>query len=78
MYTARDRYLDDSTRYHLTLRLDTRTGEMHSLLSDAAIDVEGRLGDILVRALDDIAAVLAEHVPGGQPSPEAAHFGCGT
>jgi len=78
MHIARDRYLDDSTRYHLTLRLDTRTNEMHSLLSDAATDVEGRLGDILVRALDDIAAVLAGRVSGGEPTVGVSHFGCGT
>jgi hypothetical protein len=69
MHIARDRYLDDSTRYHLTLRLDTRTGDMHSLLSDAADRLEGRLGEILVRALDEIAAALADRLPSTPSTP---------
>jgi hypothetical protein len=78
MVIARERYLDDSSRFHLTLELTTRTGDMHSLLTGAGAETHARLGEILVRALTDIASVLAPHVSGPAPARETSTFGCGT
>lgn len=78
MIITRERYLDDASRYHLSLVLQTRTREMHSLLSDAPEDVRERLGDLLAQALDQIQIALKPVTE--QPPPEAStsDFGCGT
>jgi hypothetical protein len=78
MVICRDRYLDDRTRYHLTLELRTRTGEMHSLLSAAGPEVHDKLGAVIVRALDEAAALLAERVAATAAPPQTTSFGCGT
>jgi hypothetical protein len=62
MVISRERHLDDTARYHVALTLQTRTHEMHSLLSDAPDDVRVRLGEILVEALDHVEAVLRTRV----------------
>ncbi len=76
MVVTRERHLDDSSRYRLVLELRTGTGEMHSLLSAAPSETLEQIGDVLVRALEEMAAAL------GPPPPVAPHettsFGCGT
>ena len=78
MVIGRDRYLDDSPRFHLTLELRTRTGDLHSLLSAAGPELHDRLGAAMVRALDEIAGLLAERVAAATSSQRTANFGCGT
>ena len=39
MEIARERFLDDSRRYHLTLSLRSRTTEMHSVLTGLSFTV---------------------------------------
>ena len=63
MIIARDRYLDDSSRYHLSISLATRTGAMHSLLSNLSDTDREEIGDILVRALDDVERRLKPALP---------------
>jgi len=77
MVISRERYLDDSSRYHLTLSLATRTGELHSLVSALPQDALDRVNRALVLALDEIQAALA---PALVPAQEkgTGHFGCGT
>jgi hypothetical protein len=77
MVIARERYLDDTPRYHLTLSLSTRTGELHSLVSALPPEAVERIGGALVRALDEVQAALAPAIEAGQKK-EADHFGCGT
>lgn len=77
MVVARERYLDDSSRYRLTLELRSGTGEMHSVLSTLSDEAAGHLGDVLVRALDEIAAVLPAP-PATSPPRGTTSFGCGT
>jgi hypothetical protein len=77
MVVARERFLDDSSRYRLTLELRSGTGEMHSVLSTLSDEAVERIGDVLVRALDDIAAVLPA-APATSPPRETTSFGCGT
>lgn len=77
MVVARERFLDDSSRYRLTLELRSGTGEMHSLLSTLSDEVAERIGEALVRALDEIASVLP--APSATlPPRETTSFGCGT
>ncbi len=58
MNIARERYLDDTSRFHLTVKLETRTGAMHSLLSNVPPEDREAIGDVLVHAMDEIVARL--------------------
>jgi hypothetical protein len=62
MIIARDRYLDDTKLYHLTLSLLTRSGAMHSLLSNVPEADREAISDILVRALNEIEQRLKPSV----------------
>jgi hypothetical protein len=77
MIISRERYLDDGPLHHVGLVLQTRTREMHSLLSDAPEDVRERIGDILVHALDEVQAVLTPALV-APPRQGTSAFGCGT
>ncbi len=59
MEIARDRFLDESRQYHLTLGLRSRTTEMHSLLTALSNDDRDAVTSAMTRALDEIARVLA-------------------
>lgn len=58
MVIARERYLDDTNLFHLTVKLETRTGGMHSLLSNVPPEEREAIGAILVHAMDEIVARL--------------------
>ena len=62
MEISRERFLDDSRRYHLTLSVRSRTTEMHSLLSGLSPDQRDAVGAALARALDEIQATVAASV----------------
>jgi len=57
MEIARERFLDDSRSYHMTLTLRSRTTEMHSLLTALTSEERDAVNIALARALDDIRAV---------------------
>ena len=78
MQIARERFLDDSSQFAVSLVLQTRTTEMHSLLSDAPPDVRDAIGATLAQALDQVPALLRERVAARQAAPGATSFGCGT
>jgi hypothetical protein len=59
MEIARERFLDDTRRFHLTISLRSRTPEMHSALSVLSPDQRDALGVALARALDEIQGLLA-------------------
>ena len=59
MEIARDRFLDESRLYHLTLSLRSRTTEMHSVLSALSGAERDAVGTALAKALDEITAVLS-------------------
>lgn len=61
MIIARERYLDDSPDLHVTISLVTRTGIMHSLLSNVPETTREAIGDILVEALDRVQEQLKPH-----------------
>ena len=58
MEIARERFLDDSKLYHLSLSLRSRTTEMHSVLSALSADERSAVGAAIARALDEIGTVV--------------------
>ena len=54
MIIDRERYLDETSNLHLTISLVTRTGVMHSLLSNIPDAERAAIGNILVDALNAI------------------------
>jgi hypothetical protein len=73
-----ERYLDDTSRYHVSLALETRTLEMHGLLTGLPPETRELVTDALVRALDEIHGLLAPLAQGAPPKVETSSFGCGT
>ena len=63
MEIVRERFLDESRDYHVTLGLRSRTTEMHSALSALTTDEREQVGHAIVRALDDIERLLRQHLP---------------
>ena len=57
MRIARERYLDDSNRWFLSLELWSRTAEMHSTLDALSAEQRQAIGDVMVDALDRIACL---------------------
>jgi hypothetical protein len=79
MNITRERYLDDGSLHGITLVLQTRTREMHSLLSDVPDDVRAQLADELVVALDRIQKIVAPVLDAARRrGGETSSFGCGT
>jgi hypothetical protein len=60
MVIERDRYLDDSGEWLVTLGLRSRTPAGHSLLTSLTPEEHERMGQALATALDAIAGLLAE------------------
>jgi hypothetical protein len=58
MEILRERFLDDSKIYHLSLALRSRTTEMHSVLSALTSDERDAVGAALAKALDEIGTVI--------------------
>lgn len=58
MEIVRERFLDDSKLYHLSLGLRSRTTEMHSVLSALTTDERDAVGAALAKALDEIGTVI--------------------
>jgi hypothetical protein len=69
MEIARERFLDDSRLYHLTLTLRSRTTEAHSLLTGLSNDERDAVSGALARALDEITAVVGRRLPRQPGSP---------
>jgi hypothetical protein len=62
MEIARDRFLDDTRTYHLTLSLRSRTPATHSLMSALSSDERDVVAGVLARALDEIGRVVSARV----------------
>ena len=67
MEIARERFLDDTRRYYLTLSVRSRTPEMHSALSGLSPDERAVVGAALARALDEIQRVVAARLQTQMP-----------
>jgi hypothetical protein len=62
MEIVRDRFLDESGAYHVTLGLRSRTTEMHSALTALTPAEREQISLAIVRALDEIERVLHPHL----------------
>jgi hypothetical protein len=75
MEIARERFLDESRRHHLTLTLRSRTTEAHSLLTSLSSDERDAVSLALAKALDEISAVVTrrrEPLPASSPADRPA------
>ena len=64
MEIARERFLDESRLYHLTLSLRSRTTEMHSVLTALSAQEKDAVSAALAKALDEIGALLTARLVG--------------
>ncbi len=62
MEIARERFLDESRLYHLTLSLRSRTTEMHSVLTALSEDEREAVSAALTQALNEINAVVGSRL----------------
>jgi hypothetical protein len=69
MEIARERFLDDSRLYHLTLSLRSRSNETHSVLTALSREERDAVSLALAKALDEISAVVSRRLP--PPAPGA-------
>ena len=67
MEIARERFLDDSRSYHLTIGIRSRTTEAHSLLSALTPDERDEVGAAMVKAMDQIEKIVRSHL---SPEPK--------
>lgn len=58
MEIARERFLDDTRTYHLTVGLRSRTTAAHSLLSALTDDERAQVSAAIVYALDEVERIL--------------------
>jgi hypothetical protein len=62
MEIARERFLDDSRTYHLTIGVRSRTTAAHSLLSALTADEREQVNLAIVRAMDQIEQIVKRHL----------------
>ena len=67
MEIARERFLDDSRSYHLTIGIRSRTTEAHSLLSALTSDEREQVSAAMVKAMDQIEKIIRPHLA---PAPK--------
>ena len=63
MEIARERFLDDSRTYHLTVAIRSRTAAAHSLLSGLTDDERAQVSAAIVRALDEVERIVRSRIP---------------
>ena len=66
MEISRERFLDESRSYHLTIGIRSRTTEAHSLLSTLSPDEREQVGLAIVKAMDQIEKIVRPHL---RPAP---------
>ena len=62
MEIARERFLDDSRSYHLTIGLRSRTTAAHSLLSALSPEEKEQVNAAIVNAMDQIEKIVQPHL----------------
>ena len=62
MEISRERFLDETRSYHLTIGLRSRTTEAHSLLSALTPDERDSVSNAIVKAMDQIEKILRPHM----------------
>lgn len=62
MEIARERFLDDSRTYHLTIGLRSRTTAAHSLLTSLTPEEREQVSNAMVKAMDQIEKIVRPHL----------------
>jgi len=62
MEIARERFLDDSRTYHLTIGIRSRTTAAHSLLSALSPEEKEQVNAAIVTAMDQIEKIIQPHL----------------
>ena len=62
MEISRERFLDESRSYHLTIGIRSRTTEAHSLLSALSADERDQVSAAIVKAMDQIEKIVRPHL----------------
>ena len=62
MEISRERFLDESRAYHLTIGIRSRTTEAHSLLSALTPDEREQVSLAMVKAMDQIEKIVRPHL----------------
>ena len=62
MEIARERFLDESRAYHLSIGLRSRTTEAHSLLSALSAEERQQVSNAIVQALNEIEKIVRPHM----------------
>jgi peptidyl-tRNA hydrolase len=63
MEIARERFLDDSRSYHLTIGIRSRTTEAHSLLSALSAEERDQVSLAIAKAMDQVERIVKAHLP---------------
>ena len=66
MTYQRERYLDDSRDWLVSLELRSRSGPMHSLMTSLTPDEQAAVSDAMSQALDTIVPILRQRM--GKPN----------
>ena len=67
MEIARERFLDESRAYHLTIGVRSRTTEAHSLLSALTAEEREQVSNAIVQALNEIEKIVRPHLGADTP-----------
>ena len=62
MEIARERFLDESRAYHLSIGVRSRTTAAHSLLSALTAEERERVSNAIVQALNEIEKIVRPHL----------------
>lgn len=62
MEISRERFLDESRTYHLTIGIRSRTTAAHSLLSALTPDEREQVSTAIVNAMDQIEKIVSAHL----------------
>jgi len=62
MDISRERFLDESRSYHLTIGLRSRTTEAHSLLTSLTAEEREQVSAAIVKAMDQIEQIVRPHL----------------
>jgi hypothetical protein len=62
MEISRERFLDESRSYHLTIGLRSRTTEAHSLLTSLTPEEREQVSVAMVKAMDQIEKIVRSHL----------------
>ena len=62
MEIARERFLDDTRTYHVTIGVRSRTTQAHSLLTSLTPEEREQVSVAIVKAMDQIEKIVRPHL----------------